>query len=133
MCNFADDITFYACTKDLGSLINRFEHDCLLAIEWFENNHMKLNQENCHLLVSGYKHKNIWARIGQTQIWESRKPKLLGVEIDSNLNFDLYVSSLCKKVGKKLSVLAQLSNFMSLNQRRTLMKMFIESGSISTY
>ena len=37
------------------------------------------------------------------------------VEIDSNLNFDSYVSSLCKKVGKKLSVLAQLSNFMSLN------------------
>ena len=28
------------------------------------------------------------------------------LEIDSNLNFDLYVSSLCKKVGKRLSVLA---------------------------
>ena len=61
---------------------------------------MKLNQENCHLLVSGYKHENIWARIGHTKIWESRKQKLLGVEIDSNLNFDLYVSSLCKKAGK---------------------------------
>ena len=94
---------------------------------------MKLNQEKCHLLVSGYKHENIWARIGQMQIWGSRKPKLLGVEIVSNLNFDLYVSLLCKKAGKKFSVLAQLPNFMSLNQRRTLMKMFIESGSISTY
>ena len=49
------------------------------------------------------------------------------LETDSNLNFDLYVSSLCKKVGKRLSVLARLSNFMSLNQRRTLMKTFIES------
>ena len=88
---------------------------------------MKLNQENCHLLVSGYKHENIWARIRQTKIWESRKQKLLGVEIDSNLNFDLYVSSLCKKAGKKLSVLARLSSFMSLNQRRTLMKAFIKS------
>ena len=52
---------------------------------------------------------------------------MLGAEIDSNLNFDLYVSSLCKKAGKKLSVLARLSNFMSLNQRRTSMKTFIES------
>ena len=76
---------------------------------------MKLNQEKCHLLVSGYKHENVCARIGQTKIWESRKQKLLGVEIDSNLNFDLYVSSLCKKAGKKLSVLERLSNFMSLN------------------
>ena len=61
---------------------------------------MKLNQEKCHLLVSGYKHETIWARIGQTKIWGSRKQKLIGAEIDSNLNFDLYVSSLCKKVGK---------------------------------
>ena len=61
---------------------------------------MKLNQEKCHLLVSGYKHENIWARIGKTKIWESRKQKLLGAEIDSNLKFNLYVSSLCKKAGK---------------------------------
>ena len=86
--NFADDTTFYACDKDLRCLINRLEHERLLAIEWFENNHMKLNQEKCHLLVSGYKHENICTRIGQTKIWESRKQKLLGVKIDSNLNFD---------------------------------------------
>ena len=50
------------------ALINRLEHDSLLAIEWFENDHMKLNQENCHLLVSGHKHENIWAKVGQTKI-----------------------------------------------------------------
>ena len=61
---------------------------------------MKLNQEKRHLLVSGHKHGNIWAKIGQTKIWENRKQKLLGVEIDSSLNFDLYVSSLCEKAGK---------------------------------
>ena len=76
---------------------------------------MKLNQEKRHLLFYGHKHENIWARIGQTKISGSRKQKLLGVEIDSTLNFDLYVSLLCNKAGKKLSVLAQLSNFMSLN------------------
>ena len=49
------------------------------------------------------------------------------MEIDSSLNFDLRVSSLCKKAEERLSVLARLSNFMSLNPRRTLMKTFIES------
>ena len=33
VCNFADDTTFFACDKDLGSLINRLEHDSFLAIE----------------------------------------------------------------------------------------------------
>ena len=51
VCNFADDTTFFACNKDLNSLIFRLEHDKLLAIEWFQNNNMKSNQDKCHLLV----------------------------------------------------------------------------------
>ena len=27
VCNFADDTTFYACDRDVNSLINRLEHD----------------------------------------------------------------------------------------------------------
>ena len=48
VCNFADDTTFFACDKDLGSLINRFEHDGLLSIEWFQNNYMKLDDNKSH-------------------------------------------------------------------------------------
>ena len=48
VCNFADDTTFYVCDKDLNTLINRLEHDTALAVEWFENNFMKLNQDKCH-------------------------------------------------------------------------------------
>ena len=36
VCNFADDLTFFVCDKDLKTLINRLEHDSHLAIEWFE-------------------------------------------------------------------------------------------------
>ena len=52
VCNFADDTTFYVCDKDL---------------------------DKCHLLVSGYKHETVWAKIGETKIWQSNKLKLLGV------------------------------------------------------
>ena len=85
------------------------EHDSHLAIEWFESNSMKLNQGRCHLLVSGYKHENIWAQIGEVKIWESSKQKLLGVVINRNLNFNEHVSSFCKKAGRKLSILSKLS------------------------
>ena len=126
-CNFADNTTFFACEKDLNSLINRLEHDSLLAIEWFENNYMKLNQEKCHLLVSGNKFENIWAEIDRVKIWESPKQKLLCVFIDQDLSFHGYVSSLRRKAGKKLSASARLSHCMSLKQRRALMKSFIEA------
>ena len=58
---------------------------------------MELNQDKCHLLVSGYKHENVWAQTGDEIIWESNKQKLLGLQIDRNLNFNEHVSSLCRK------------------------------------
>ena len=67
VCNFADDTTFYACDKDLNSLIKRLEQYSYRAIEWFEDSSMKLNQEKCHLLISGFKYENIWAYIGKTK------------------------------------------------------------------
>ena len=85
---------------------------------------MKLNQDKCHLLVSGFKYENVWAKIGKTTIWESKKQKLLGVETDRTLSFDEHIASLCRKAGKKLSVLAGLSNFMCRNKKRVLMKAF---------
>ena len=71
--------------------------------------------------------KNIWAKIGNTKIWESKKQKLLGAQIDRTLSFDEYIASLCKKAGKKLFVLARLSNFMYAIKKQVLMKAFIES------
>ena len=62
--NFADNTTFYACDKDLNHLINRLEHDSFLAIEWFENNSMKLNDDKCHLLISGHKYENYLFYLG---------------------------------------------------------------------
>ena len=124
VCNFAYDTTLFPSDKDLKTLISRFEHDSHLAIEWFESSYMKLNQDKSHLLVSGHNHENIWTEIGEVKIWESLKQKLLGVVIDRDLGFNEYVSSLCKKAGRKLSVLSRLSNLMSFQQRRVLMKSF---------
>ena len=49
------------------------------------------------------------------------------MEIERNLNFDDHVISLCKKAGRKLTVLARLFKFMSFKQKRILMKTFVES------
>ena len=125
-CNFADDTTFYACDRNLNDLINRLEHDSFLATEWFENNSMKLNDDKCHLLVSGHKYENVWAQIRKAKIWESKTQKLLGVEIERTLDFDEHVKSLCKKAGRKLSVLSRLSSYMTVKQKRILMKSFFE-------
>ena len=103
------------------------EHDSFFAVECFQNNCMKLTEDKGQLLVGGYKHESIRTKIGDPRIWESNNQKLLGVHVDRKLFFDERVSNLCKKAGRKFSVLASLPSYMALTQRRVLMKSFIEA------
>ena len=127
VCNYADDTTFHTNDQDLNALILRLEHDSLLAIEWFEANYMKLNEDKCHLLISGHKFEHVWADIGNARLWESQRQKLLGVTIDKNLKFNYHISDICMKAGRKLTALGRLSRLLPFNKRRILMKSFIES------
>ena len=73
-------------------MLNRLEHDSFLAIEWFQNNYKKLNEDKSHFLNRGYKQES--TKIGDAGIWES---KLLRLHIDRALSFDEHISNLCKK------------------------------------
>ena len=84
----------------------------MLAIEWFESNYMKLNNEKCHLLLSSYKYEVMWANIGRSQIWESTEQKLLGAIIDRNMKFDEYTLKQCKKEGRKFCELARVCKYL---------------------
>ena len=37
VCNYTDNTTLHACNSDLESLIQKLEHDSMLATEWFES------------------------------------------------------------------------------------------------
>ena len=65
--NYADDTTFHACDSNLDDFI---EYDLIRAIEWFESNYMKLNQDKCHFVLSGHKHEVMFAKIGHSKIWK---------------------------------------------------------------
>ena len=51
ICNYADDTTIYACNKNLDYTTRRLENECIVSLEWFADNFMKLNTDKCHLLV----------------------------------------------------------------------------------
>ena len=70
------------------------------AIRWFENNYMKLNTDKCNLIVSGYKHEQIWTNIGKDLIQESNDVKLLGITIHRDLKFDKHALKLCSKANQ---------------------------------
>lgn len=59
--------------------------------------------------------------------WEKKNQKLLGIIINRTLSFDDHLVTLCIKTGRKVSALGRLVKFLTLEQKSTLMKAFIES------
>ena len=65
--------------------------------------------------------------IENVTIQNSASQKLLGITIDSHLNFNEHVSNLCKTVSLKITALATVFPYMTLNQKRTLMTAYFMS------
>ena len=83
--------------------------------------------DKCHFHLSGYKHEILFAKIGQSRIWESEKQKLLAVTIDKHLKFEEHIVKQCKKARQKLSALARVCNILNQECWRTFMDAFTES------
>lgn len=90
----------------MEQLLESLEQNAELVLIWFKNNYTKLNTDKCHLVVSGFKHEHVCAKIGTEKIWEKRVVKLFGINIDDQLKFDKHVLENCSKLGRKLSALA---------------------------
>ena len=65
--------------------------------------------------------------IGTTQTTNSKCEKLLGIKIDSNLNFEDHIGSICKKAGAKLNALTRITNHVPFQKRKVLMNAFFTS------
>ena len=87
---------------------------------------MKLNQSKCHFLTCGST-EHLWVKVGKEVIWESQAEKLLGMTVDKNLNFNLHLKALCKKVNQKVSALARVVRILPFQKRHIILKTFIES------
>ena len=54
--------------------------------------------------------------------------KVLGVMLDSKLNFNHHVSALCTKAARQLNALARISRFLSTSSRMIIYNSFINSN-----
>ena len=125
IASYADDTTPYSCTRDTQTVIFEYKSISSKLFHRFQYNHLKANPGKCHLLLNPKTPTDV--SIGDASIKTSTKETLLGILIDSELNFDQHISSICSKASKKLHALGRIGTFRSFNKCRTLMKAFIES------
>ena len=121
VCNYADDTTLYVGDKNLMAMLAKLEKERLLSSKWFSKNVIILNEDKWHLLIFGAKEQGVTINIGTIEGLESESQKLLGVVIDSRLNFSQHVNQLCMKASQKLYAIARVSNYMDKDKVKLIM------------
>ena len=86
---------------------------------------MKANPEKCHLLMNVNRPATI--RICEHIISNSYCEKLLGVKIDTQLNFNNHLETIIKKASHKVHVLARITLYMRVPKRGLLVNAFFKS------
>ena len=108
--NFANDNTVTAFEKDI-TLLKALQNEVEIAIQWFKDNFMIVNPGKFQAMVInrfGKMENKHEMYIENKKITSEHSVKLLGIEIDNQLNFDNHVSTLCKKAGYQLNAIGRL-------------------------
>ena len=92
---YADDNTPYVSSDSIKDVIRILENDSIKLFKWFSGNLMKVNKDKCHLIVSTDEHVSI--TLDNIEIENSNCERLLGVKIDSKLNFKEHLDRIIKK------------------------------------
>ncbi len=81
-------------------------------MQWFDDNSMKANAPKFQFMICDRKnrcHQDVYIVVNGHNLTTVTIVKLLGLNIDDQLSFDIHVTGLCKKVSKCLIVLLRLS------------------------
>ena len=108
--NYADDNTLSYADQDYNTLINVLEKESSILIEWFNINCMQANSDKFQAIAVGKKTyaKEPVFNIESANISCDEVVKLLGIDIDYQLNFDTYIKNICRKASQQLSVLKRI-------------------------
>ena len=90
---------------------------------------MKANPDKFQALAVGEKTfalKPVF-KVGEAEIDCEESVKLLGVEIDSHLKFDIHISAMCRKASQQINVLKRIGQFLNFESRKAVYHAFIMS------
>ena len=92
---FADDSTPYFPCDNVDDVIKILKNDSIRLFKWFPYKQTKANKHKCCLTVSNNEHVSI--KIGDIEVKGSDCEKLLGIKIDSKVNFKNHLDGVIKK------------------------------------
>ena len=82
-------------------------------------------KDKCHLVISN--NEKVPMKTDNIELENTSSEKLLGIIIDSKLNFKEHLEGIIKKASRKVNVLSRITPYMNLTKRKLLMNSFFTS------
>ena len=123
---YADDHQMYHTGSDQSSVTSKLRDSTRTATKWYDSNLLAGNLKKYQTMNIGYNQDiNNAAHaicVNNEEIKTVENIKLLGVTIDSKLNFTDHISSICKKASQRIGVLMRLRNLIPTKAKLVLFK-----------
>ncbi len=100
LCNFADDNTIPEIEMDLEVLLRELIDKAGICMQRFDDNSMKANAPKFQFIICDRKNRcaeDVHIVVNGYNLTRVTIAKLLGLNIDDQLSFDIHVTGLCKK------------------------------------
>jgi hypothetical protein len=123
--NYADDNTLSYSDTNINTVA-----ESINLIDWFSKNLMKANPDKFQAIAIGpntNRHNFSFDLKGNKNTCEENV-KLLGITLDSHLNFDKHISEICKKASQQLNILKRIGKYINRLGRLTIYYSFILSN-----
>ena len=130
LANFAHDNTIYTANKNIEVLIKLLERESKSAIDWFKMNDMIVNPDKFQAMIlrPDKKENKFQLNINDSIISSEDSVTLLGIEIDSKLNFKNHVSKICRKAGRQLNAISRIQNYLGEKKKKLIVNTFVYSN-----
>ena len=110
--SFADDNTPYVEANNINKVIKTLENDSIWLFQWFSDNQIKANKNDCLLAINN--NEKVSMNIDDIKIENTSSEKLLGIIIDSKLNFKQHLEGIIKNFSRKMNVLSRITPYVTL-------------------
>ena len=105
--SYADENTPYVEANNIDKVIKILENDSIWLFQWFSDNQIKANKNDCLLAINN--NKKVSMNIDDIKIENTSSEKLLG-----RLNFKQHLEGIIKKFSRKMNVLSRITPYVTL-------------------
>ena len=129
--NYADDNCISYAEKYVLQIKINLEKETNKMMDWFAKNSLAAKPakfQTMHMCGNNKKVDDWNIIVENTKLESTSSIKVLGVNIDSKLNFNDHVCDICTKAGRQLNVLQRLKGSLDFDSRMVIYKSFIISN-----